>query len=115
FSIFFLGWLSGQPTGLGLQSIEGILIYATVLSSYAFLIKSLSKMTFSSFHLMRDAEEREQLTHLYLSLREGKDDDPESRKIVLKALFIRSDSGLLAGDHSPTMPTVQDAIKIIKP
>jgi hypothetical protein len=115
FSIFFLGWLSGQPTGLGLQSIEGILIYATVLSSYAFLIKSLSKMTFSSFHLMRDAEEREQLTHLYLSLREGKDDDPESRKIVLQALFSRSDSGLLAGDHSPTMPTVQDAIKIIKP
>lgn len=115
FSKFFLGWLSGQPTGLGLQSIEGILIYATILSSYAFLIKSLSKMTFSSFHLMRDAEEREQLTHLYLSLREGKDDDAGSRKIVLQALFSRSDSGLLAGDHSPTMPTVQDAIKIIKP
>lgn len=115
FSKFFLGWLSGQPTGLGLQSIEGVLIFATILSSYAFLIKSLSKMTFSSFHLMRDAEEREQLTHLYLSLREGKEDDPESRKIVLQALFSRSDTGLLAGEHSPTMPTVQDAIKIIKP
>lgn len=115
FSKFFLGWLSGQPTGLGLQSIEGVLIFATILSSYAFLIKSLSKMTFSSFHLMRDAEEREQLTHLYLSLREGKDDDPESRKIVLQALFSRSDTGLLAGEHSPTMPTVQDAIKIVKP
>ena len=72
-------------------------------------------MTFSSFHLMRDAEEREQLTHLYLNLRDGKDDDPESRKIILQALFSRSDTGLLAGDHSPTMPTVQDAIKIIKP
>ena len=115
FSKYFLTWLSGQPSGLGLQSIEGILIFAAVLSSYAFLIKSLSKMTFSSFHLMRDAEEREQLTHLYLNLRDGKDDDPESRKIILQALFSRSDTGLLAGDHSPTMPTVQDAIKIIKP
>jgi len=114
FSVYFLAWLSGQPSGLGLQSIEGILIFATILSSYAFLVKALSKMTFSSFHLMRDSEEREQLTHLYLSLREDKEDDVESRKIVLQALFSRSDTGLLAGDHSPTMPTVQDAIKIIK-
>ena len=111
FSKYFLTWLSGQPSGLGLQSIEGILIFAVILSSYAFLIKSLSKMTFSSFHLMRDAEEREQLTHLYLNLRDGKDDDPESRKIILQALFSRSDSGLLAGDHSPTMPSIQEVIR----
>lgn len=115
FSKYFLAWLGGQPSGLGLQSIEGILIFAAVLSTYAFLIKVLSKLTFSAFHLQRDAEEREQLTHLYLNLREGKDDDAESRRIVLQALFSRSDSGLLAGEHSPTMPTIQDTIKIIKP
>ena len=113
FSEFFLGWLSGQPTGLGLQSIEGILIFATVLSSFAFLVKSLSKMTFSSFHLMRDAEEREQLTHLYLSLREGKDDDPESRKIVLQALFSRSETGLLSSEQGSAMPSITEFINVV--
>jgi hypothetical protein len=66
FSQYFLTWLQGQPSGLGVQSIEGVLIFAVIISSYAFLIKALSKLTFSSFHLMRDAEEREQLTHLYI-------------------------------------------------
>jgi len=115
FSKYFITWLEGKSPDIGLQNIEGIVIFATILSSFAFLVRSLSKMTFSSFHLMRDAEEREQLTHLYLSLRDGNDDDPESRRIILQALFSRSESGLLSGDHSPTMPTVQDAIKIIKP
>lgn len=116
FSNYFLAWLiNDKPTKLGLDSLEGILIFAAILSSIAFLIKSFSKLTFSTFHLMRDAEEREQLTHLYIALRDGKDDDPEARKIILQALFSRSDTGLLAGDHGPTMPTVQDAIKIINP
>jgi hypothetical protein len=115
FTKYFLAWLEGQPSGLGLGSIEGVVIFATILSSFAFLVKSLSKMTFSSFHLMRDAEERQQLTHLYLSLRDGRDEDNESRNIILQALFSRSDTGLLAGDHSPTMPTLQDAIRITRP
>lgn len=114
FSKYFLAWLDGQPTGLGIQSIEGVVIFATVLSSFAFLIKSLSKLTFSAFHLQRDAEEREQLTHLYLSLRDSAHDDTESRKIILQALFSRSDTGLLAGDHSPTMPSIQDVIRVGK-
>lgn len=113
FSKYFLVWLSGQPSGLGLQSIEGVLIFAAVLSTYAFLIKALSKLTFSAFHLQRDAEEREQLTHLYLNLRDGKDDDVESRKIILQALFSRSETGLLSGEHGPTMPTATEFINII--
>lgn len=114
FGISFNTWLAGDTPELSLNTIEGVLLFTCLISVYAFFIKSISKLTFSTFHLMRDAEEREQLTHLYLNLREGKDDDPESRKIVLQALFSRSDTGLLVGDHSPTMPTVQDAIKVVR-
>lgn len=113
FAITFNTWLSGNTPELSLRSIEGVILFACLVSSYAFFIKSITKLTFSSFHLMRDAEEREQLTHLYLNLREGKEDDPESRKIILQALFSRTDSGLLGGDSGPTMPTLQDSIKII--
>lgn len=114
FSNYFLAWLiGGKPTKLGIDSIEGLLIFAAILSSMAFLIKSLSRLTFSSFHLMRDAEEREQLTHLYLSLRDGKEDDPEARKIILQSLFSRSETGLLNGEHGPTMPTATEIFSVL--
>ena len=73
----------------------------------------MAKLTFSAFHLQRDAEEREQLTHLYLNLREGANDDVESRRIILQSLFSRSESGLLSNETGPTMP-IQDLIQIIK-
>jgi len=61
-------------------------------------------MVFSSYHLQRDAEEREQLAYVYLAItHEQKEIDAESRKIVLQALFSRADTGLLK-DSSPTMP-----------
>ena len=70
-------------------------------------------MTFSSYHLQRDAEEREQLTHLYLSLiNEGADLDTDSRSIVLQSLFSRVDSGLISGDSSPTMPGLPEIVQI---
>ena len=68
---------------------------------------------FSSFHLQRVSEESALLTNLYLSLKEGKVDDPESRKIILQALFSRSETGLLSGEHGPTMPTATEFINII--
>ncbi|WP_407067244.1 DUF6161 domain-containing protein [Legionella pneumophila] len=37
-------------------------MFISVLSIFAFLIKVFSRLAFSSFHLQRDAEEREQLT-----------------------------------------------------
>jgi hypothetical protein len=104
-------WLHAYNTGLKLNTLEGAVIFAAILSVFAFAIKTLSKLTFSAFHLQRDAEEREQLTHLYLALSNDNKVDAESRNIVLQALFSRSDSGLLAGDHSPVMPSIQDAIK----
>lgn len=107
-------WLKAYNTGLQLNTLEGAIIFASILSLFAFAIKVLSKLTFSSFHLQRDAEEREQLTYLYLALANENKVDEESRSIVLQALFSRSETGLLASENGPTMPTVQDAIKAIR-
>lgn len=108
---FFSSWLLGQKLKVELSSLHGALIFASILTAYAFLIKALSKLTFSSFHLMRDAEEREQLTYLYLSLNQDSQLDSSSRDIVLQALFSRTDTGLLAGDSSPSMPGLSELIK----
>ena len=113
FTFIFVKFLSGKSTMLNLQNIEGVLIFAIIVSSYAFIVRALSKLTFSSFHLMRDAEEREQLTHLYLNIREGTNDDVESRRIILQSLFSRSESGLLSNESGPTMP-IQEIIQVIK-
>lgn len=75
-----------------------------------FLLRTLSRLTFSSFHLQRDAEEREQLSHLYLSLINEEAVDERSREIVLQALFSRAESGLLMGDSTPSMPNAADVI-----
>ncbi len=112
FSSFFSLWLKGEQLGLELKSLQGAVIFMTIITIYAILIKSISKMVFSSFHLQRDAEEREQLTHVYLSLtNEDGNIDEESRKIVLQALFSRADSGLLHKDSSPTMPGLHELVK----
>ena len=113
FGIFFTLWLKGDKSALSLQRLEGVILFATIISCYAFLLKSISKAMFSSFHLQRVSEESALLTNLYLSLKEGKDDDPESRKIILQALFSRSETGLLSGEHGPTMPTATEFINIV--
>ena len=74
------------------------------------LMKLLSKMTFSSFHLMRDAQEREQLTYLYLALTHESEIDKSSRDIVLQSLFSRSETGLLVKENGPTMPTISEIL-----
>jgi hypothetical protein len=61
---------------------------------------------------MRDAEEREQLTYLYLSLSIEAVIDEGSREIVLQALFSRSETGLLINEHGPTMPSLASIGKI---
>ena len=103
-SALFTDWLKVQELPVQLNMIQGIVIFATLLAVYAFLIRVLSRFAFSAFHLMRDAEEREQLTYLYLSLINEKKIDEKSRDIILQALFSRSETGLLTGDSAPTMP-----------
>jgi hypothetical protein len=95
-----------------LNTFQGAVIFGSILAVYAFLVKTLSKLTFSSFHLMRDSEEREQLTYLYLSLNNEGQIDGTSRELVLQALFSRTETGLLSGDSGPTMP-VQDLLKAV--
>jgi hypothetical protein len=88
-----------------IKGIKWSIILITIVSLLAFTIKILSKMTFSSFHLSRDAEEREQLTHFYLALKKDTTIEPEERQLILQSLFSRADTGLLKEDSSPTMPT----------
>jgi hypothetical protein len=106
FVFLFIKWLqSGRIIErFSVDHWQGIIILATILSLMAFLIRAFAKLTFSSFHLQRDAEEREQLAYFYLSLTNDTQIDPESRKIVFQSLFSRSDTGLLSGDHGPTIP-----------
>ena len=105
-SNFFTEWLKGQELQVQLDSLQGIVIFGTFIAVFAFLIRVLSRLTFSSVHLMRDAEEREQLTYLYLSLINEKKIDEGSRDLILRALFSRSETGLLTGESGPTMPGV---------
>lgn len=111
FGILFYTWINAQSTAISIDSLQGVVLFITVLSIYAFAIKAVSKMVFSSYHLQRDAEEREQLTYLYLALTKDKDNfNVDARNIVLQALFSRADTGLISGDSSPTMPGLHEII-----
>lgn len=85
-------------------AIRWSIIFITLISFLFFGIKSLSKITFSSFHLARDAEERERLTYVYLAMVKESSVDKEDRHLIMQSLFSRADTGLLKEDSSPTMP-----------
>ena len=88
-----------------IKGIKWSIILITIVFLLAFTIKILSKMTFNSYYLSRDAEEREQLTHFYLALKKDTTIEPEERQLILQSLFSRADMGPLKDDSSPTMPT----------
>src|SRR5690554_2115074 len=111
FREFFVTWLQGQETDVKLNTIQGVILFGSFAAAFAYLMKVLSRLAFSSFHLMRDAEEREQLTYLYLSLINESELDKDARDIVLQALFSRTETGLLQQEHGPTMPGVGEIVK----
>lgn len=86
-------------------AIKWSIILVTMLSLLAYGIKILARLTFSSYHLSRDSEEREQLTHFYLALKQDASVSDSDRQLILQSLFSRADSGLLKEDSSPTMPS----------
>jgi hypothetical protein len=86
-------------------AVRWSIIYITILSLIAFVIKQLSKVMFSSFHLARDCQERYTLTYFYLSLLKASAIAPEQQQLIMQSLFSRAESGLLKDDSSPTMPT----------
>ncbi|MFA0202920.1 hypothetical protein BCV23_02335 [Vibrio lentus] len=104
---FFKGWLTAQELKLKLNTLQGAILFGSIAAVFTFIVRVLAKVTFSSFHLMRDAEEREQLTYLYLSLTHESEIDKESRDIVLQALFSRSETGLLSQEQGPKMPMAE--------
>lgn len=76
----------------------------TIIASIAIYIMHLMvKMAMSSYHLARDAKEREQLVGFYLSLIKEKAVTDKERSLIINSLFSRSDTGLLKGDSTPTM------------
>ena len=87
------------------KSIRILIGYLTLISFIAFLIRTFTKLTFSTFHLVRDAEERHQLTYVYLALKENSAVNDTDRQIILQSIFSRADSGLLKEDSAPTMPS----------
>lgn len=103
-SDFFSSWLQGEKIPIGLETLQGVVLFGSIITIYGFFIRVLSRLTFSAFHLMRDAEEREQLTYLYLSLSESEPSEKESREIILQSLFSRSQTGLLQNENGPSMP-----------
>lgn len=86
------------------SAIKFSVIFITIVSFLAFAVRTFAKLAFSSFHLVRDAEEREQLSYFYLALTKEKNIDEAERHLVMQSLFSRSDSGLLKEDSTPTMP-----------
>lgn len=111
-TLYALLWLT--PEGMLLSFIKGdasaikwSIIYVTFISFLAIGIRSLNKVAFSSFHLARDAQERHQLTHVYLALIADKEVDisESDRQLILQSLFSRSETGLLRQDSTPSMPT----------
>lgn len=85
-------------------AIRWSIVFVTLISFLAFAIRTFSKLAFSAYHLVRDAEERQQLVYVYLALQHEKAVDEKERLLVLQSIFSRSDSGLLKDDSSPTMP-----------
>lgn len=51
------------------SAIRWSIVFITFVSFLAFVIKTFAKLMFSSYHLSRDVEEREQLTYVYLALK----------------------------------------------
>lgn len=86
------------------SAIKWSVIFITIVSFLAFLIRTFSKLTFSTFHLVRDAEEREQLTFVFLAMQKEQAIDPTERHLIMQSLFSRADTGLLKDEGSPTMP-----------
>jgi hypothetical protein len=108
-SLYLLLWLT--PEGMLLSFIKGqasaikwSIIYITFIAFLTYGIRALNKIAFSSFHLARDAEEREQLTFVYLALIKDGSVDEKDRSLIMQSLFSRADTGLLKEDSSPTMP-----------
>ncbi|MGL5258345.1 MAG: DUF6161 domain-containing protein [Proteocatella sp.] len=108
FIIFLACLLYYAPSALfeeyGLNSVKATIIFALIASIGIYIIRLLVTLSTSAYHLSRDAYERYQLTHVYLSLLKDEGVKDEERAIVLQSIFSRADTGLLKKDGSPSFP-----------
>ena len=119
--LFVLLWLTPDDMLITIfsedksKAIRWSIVFLAFLSVLIYGIRTLNKVTFSSFHLARDAEEREQLTYVYLSLINEKAMEKEDRLLIMQSLFSRADTGLLKEDSSPSMPGAVSVVeKLVK-
>lgn len=97
------------------DNLKNSAIITVVASVAIYMLRLTVKMGTSSYHLSRDAKERNNLSYFYLALIEKGAVSDKERALILNALFSRSDTGLLKGDAAPSMPTnVSDIIEILK-
>ncbi|WP_264537550.1 DUF6161 domain-containing protein [Flavobacterium sp. N1736] len=115
--LFSILWLSPEDMLESIFSKEPVrairwsIIFITFISFLFFGIQAVKKAMFSSFHLARDAEEREKLTVFYLSLIKDTTITQEDRSLILQSLFSRAETGMLKEDGNPTMPSLFDKIR----
>lgn len=86
------------------SAIRWFIVYVTLISFFFTGVRALIKISLSSFHLTRDAEERELLILTYFSMIKSSSVYPADRHLIMQSLFSRADTGLLKDDSSPTMP-----------
>lgn len=89
---------------LNFNSVKATIIFALIASIGIYMIRFFVMLSTSAYHLSRDAYERYQLTHIYLSLWNAKAINESERNVVLQSLFSRADTGLLKGESSPSFP-----------
>jgi len=92
-----------QQSTVTTASVKAAILIAVGISIAVYLINLFVRMATSSIHLSRDARERLQLTHMFLSLVKENAIEPKEREIVLQALFSRADTGLLKHEGTPAM------------
>ena len=104
-----------SPDIYWLENIKNSAILTVITSVGIYILRTFIKMAMSSFHLSRDAKERNKLSIFYLALIEDDAVTDKERAIVLNSLFSRADTGLLKGDSGPTMSNnISDLVDLFK-
>ena len=97
------------------DNLKNSAIITVVASIAIYMLRLTVKMATSSYHLSRDAKERNNLSYFYLALIEKDAVSDKERALILNSLFSRSDTGLLKGEAAPSMPTnVSDIVDFLK-
>ncbi|MBQ6705332.1 MAG: hypothetical protein IJN19_04970 [Opitutales bacterium] len=93
--------VDGQIQWVGL--IRSYTLITAIAGIGFYMLRLTVRMTMSSYHQSRDAEERNKLSYFYLALTEKGAVSEKERALVINALFSRSETGLLKGDATPSM------------